>query len=90
MYTCTARHSVSVKEAYDTAIAYNKLLRAEEEEVLIVKEMSAYISYFKQNVLLTLMTKVQSKCLCSYIVQCYSLDLGILRNAIQSSFFQRH
>ena len=47
-----------MKEAYDCATAYNKLLRAEEEEVLTVKEMSAYISYYKQTVLLNLMTKV--------------------------------
>ena len=32
------------------------------------KEMSAYMSYFKQTVLLTLMTKVQSKCLCVIFV----------------------
>ena len=68
MHTLTARHSISMKEAYDCATAYNKLLRAEEEEVLIVKEMSAYISYFKQTVLLTLMIKVQSKCLCVIFV----------------------
>ena len=48
MHTLTARHSISMTEAYDCATAYNKLLRAEEEEVLIVKEMSAYLSYFKQ------------------------------------------
>ena len=83
MHTLTARRSISVKEAYDCATAYNKLLRAEEEEVLTVKEMSVYISYFKQTVLLTLMTNVQSKCLCVMFVRCYSLDLSTTR--IQSS-----
>ena len=68
MHTLTARHSISMKEAYDCATAYNKLLRAEEEEVLTVREMSAYISYFKQTVLLTLMAKVQSKFLCVIFV----------------------
>ena len=57
-----------MKEAYDCATAYNKLLHAEEEEVLTVREMSVYISYFKQTVLLTLMAKVQSKCLCVILV----------------------
>ena len=54
-----AWHSISMREAYDNAMAYNKRIYAEEEEVLLVKE----ISYFKQSVLSNLMSKVQSKVL---------------------------
>ena len=61
LYQPIARHSISMREAYDNAMAYNRLMRAEEEEVLLVQEMCAYISHFKQNVLSTLMSKVQSK-----------------------------
>ena len=63
-----ARHSISMREAYDNAMAYNRLMRAKEEEVLLVQEMCAYISYFKENVLSTLMSQVQSKNL-----QCFSV-----------------
>ena len=44
------------REAYDNALAYNRLMCAKEEEVLLVQEICAYISYFKQNVLSTLMS----------------------------------
>ena len=44
------------REAYDNALAYNRLVCAKEEEVLLVQEICAYISYFKQNVLSTLMS----------------------------------
>ena len=50
-----------MREAYDYAMAFNKLERAEEEEVLLLKEMSAYLTYFKQDILCTLLSKVQSK-----------------------------
>ena len=61
---------MSMREAYDSAMAYNRLMRSEEEEVLLIREMSSYISFF-QNVLAILLSKVQSEFrMYTYSFQC--------------------
>ena len=58
---------MSVREAYDSAVAYNRLVRMEEEEVLLIKEMCSYIVYY-QDILSTLTSQVESKLQWKYIV----------------------
>ena len=48
-----------MREAYEAANIYNKLIRTEEEEVLLVKEMSSYILYYNQKILPSLSSQVQ-------------------------------
>jgi hypothetical protein len=55
----STHHSICMREAYEAANIYNKLIRTEEEEVLLVKEMSSYILYYNQKILPSLSSQVQ-------------------------------